>query len=704
MNIILSVSITSSIIAIVFSYMSFLYIKSFSSGSPEMKHIATLIHSGAKTFLHREYKIIAIFTFVISIMLMLVNIGDDYFFLQSIAFIAGSIASGLTGYFGMSIATQANVKTTECAKQGLRPALTLALMGGSVMGMSVVGISLLFLSLLFITMFYITGSMNSTLHILTGFSMGASLIALFSRVGGGIFTKAADISADLVGKIETGIPEDDPRNPAVIADNVGDNVGDVAGMGADLCESYVGVIISTMIIGSTIECSHLTSDTYIFVTLPLLLAATGIITSVLGILFIKYSKDEDPQRVLNNGSNISVIFMLISACLIITYILPQEFIYSNNGKIFSNTGICIAIISGVLTGVGIGLSTEYYCSKNKAPVNSIVNASSTGHATNIIAGIGLGMRSTFCPILLISLTIICSNHFAGIYGIALSALGMLSTVGLQLAIDAYGPIADNAGGIAVMANMDDSVRKITDQLDAVGNTTAAIGKGFAIGSAALTAFALFNAYQSKVYTLSSDTFMIIDISKPHVVSGMFLGGMLPFLFSSLTIDAVRESATTIIEEIRLQFRDNPEILSGKMSPDYHKCIDISTIAALKGMVKPGLLAVLFPILGGLIDKSGLFLAGLLIGSTVTGVLLAIFMSNSGGAWDNAKKQIEEQMQDKKNDSDAKSQHAASVTGDTVGDPFKDTAGPSINILIKLMSMVALLNVPMMIKYGSSLFI
>jgi len=694
-----------AICAIIYAFHKSNLINKISVNDKKMNFIATAIRNGAFTFIKREYKIILIFVFIISILLMILHLNEKQLLLQSITFILGAAGSALAGFLGMNIATKANVRTTESAKKGIYNALLVAFDGGIVMGMSVAGIGLLGLSLLFIISYSICGSINETLVIITGFSMGASLIALFARVGGGIFTKGADVGADLVGKIETGIPEDDPRNPATIADNVGDNVGDITGMGADLFESYIGALLACMVIGSTVSCNKFTSDeNLIFIILPMLMGGIGIISSIIGTWFIKYnSSSSDAQKLLNNCSNISVLLMIILSTIAIYYLLPITFQIINNNNIFSRLGIYISIISGILTGVIIALSTEYYCSKNKKPVNSIVNASTSGHATNIITGISIGMHSTLIPILSIAIAIIISSYFAGVYGISLAAVGMLSTIAMQLSIDAFGPIVDNAGGIAVMVKSDSYVRERTDQLDAVGNTTAAIGKGFAIGSAALTSFALFTAYQTQISIfLNNNNNISIDITKPHVIAGMFIGAMLPFFFSALTINAVGDAANAIIKESRKQLK---EILTLKnKNPDYEKCIDISTIAALKGMIKPGLLVIIVPILGGLIDKTGLFLGGILAGSTISGVVMAIFMANAGGAWDNAKKQIEdENIILEKNMGKGSSKHQASITGDTVGDPFKDTAGPSINILIKLMSIISLVLIPFISKFGFSLF-
>jgi len=671
----------------------------------EMNFIANAIRNGAFTFIKREYKVILIFVFIISILLLILNLNlnEKQLLLQPITFILGAFGSAFAGFLGMNIATKANVRTTISAKKSIYSALLVAFNGGIVMGMNVAGIGLLGLSLLFSISYLICDSISTVLVILTGFSMGASLIALFARVGGGIFTKGADVGADLVGKIEVGIPEDDPRNPATIADNVGDNVGDVTGMGADLFESYIGALLACMVIGSTVLCNTFTKDeNLIFVVLPMFISGIGILASIVGSFFIKYNTSQNPQKILNNCNNISVFLMIIFSSIGIYFLIPNTFQLLNSDNIYYKTGIYISIISGILTGVVIALSTEYYCSKNKKPVNDIVIASSSGHATNIISGISVGMHSTVIPILSIAISIIISSYFAGVYGISLAAVGMLSTIGMQLSIDAFGPIVDNAGGIAVMVKSESYLRERTDQLDAVGNTTAAIGKGFAIGSAALTAFALFTAYQTQISIfLNNNNSVSIDITKPHVVAGMFIGAMLPFFFSALTINAVGTAANAIIKESRTQLKD---ILKFNKKPNYEKCIDISTIAALKGMVKPGILVILVPIIGGLMDRTGLFLGGILAGATISGVVMAIFMANAGGAWDNAKKQIEEEKPIiKKNMGKGSSKHQASITGDTVGDPFKDTAGPSINILIKLMSIISLIIIPFISKFGFSLF-
>jgi len=703
-NIIIIFILASTFIALIYSYYNYLHVVNISIENKEMARIASLISEGASTFLKRQYKVLIYFIIFIAFILFIINFNNKYCIIQAFTFIFGAFVSGFTGFLGMSVATKANLRTASYAQKGLIDSLHIAFRGGSIMGLCTASFALLSLTFIYFIVFQLTKSINITLHILVGFSMGASSIALFSRVGGGIYTKAADISADLVGKIETKLPEDDPRNPAVIADNVGDNVGDIAGMGADLFESYAGAIIATMIIGSTLS-SISTPSLKIFILLPIILAGIGILVSILGIVFILNSVHQNPQYILNAGNNLTVSLMILSSFIIIYFLIPQTFFSLIENKDFNGLGLFISIITGILTGVGIGWSTEHYCSKNSATVNEIVKSSISGHATNVITGIAVGMKSTVIPIILMSMAILLSDYCAGIYGISLAAVGMLSTVGMQLAIDAYGPIVDNAGGIAVMAKMSTSVRKNTDHLDSIGNTTAAIGKGFAIGSAALTAFALFNAYQSKIAIYSSK--ITIDISKPHVMVGMLIGGMLTFLFSYFTISAVSKAAKTIIIEIRSQFKKSPEILRGEKFPNYTKCIDISTIAALQGMIKPGLLAIFIPIFAGLLDKTGLLLAGIMAGTTVTGVLIAIFMANAGGAWDNAKKQIEENMRLQNKSYKNKIltlQYDASITGDTVGDPFKDTAGPSINILIKLMNIVSLMFIPIMTKYGIEIFL
>ena len=645
-----AIGVVALLVALVFAKR----VTAVDAGTDRMKEIAGYIHEGAMAFLKREYKMIAIF---VAVLFVILTVTPGLGLTTAICFLVGAIFSILAGFFGMQVATKANVRTANAAQQsGMNKALSVAFSGGAVMGMCVVGLGLLGVSVLYLLFGDVT--------VVTGFGLGASSIALFGRVGGGIYTKAADVGADLVGKVEAGIPEDDPRNPAVIADNVGDNVGDVAGMGSDLFESYVGSIISAITLGV------LVLDGYNGNLFPMLLAATGIFASIIGTFFVRGKEGSNPQRALDMGTYVSGILVVIASFFLSNY-------FTGGYSAF------IAIVAGLAVGIIIGKLTEYYTSEHYKPVQHIAQQSETGAATTIISGLAVGMKSTMFPIIAMSVAIFVAYAAFGLFGIALAAVGMLSTCGMTIAVDAYGPIADNAGGIAEMAEMPKEVREITDKLDAVGNTTAAIGKGFAIGSAALTALALFASYAETVGLES------IDILNPNVIIGMFIGGMLPFLFSALTMEAVGSAANEMIEEVRRQFREFPGIMAGTEKPDYAKCVDISTAAALRQMIVPGLMAVAAPLAMGLILGADA-LGGLLAGALVTGVLMAIFMANAGGAWDNAKKFIEGGAHGGKG-SDA---HKAAVVGDTVGDPFKDTSGPSINILIKLMTIVSLVFAPL----------
>ena len=640
-----------AVVALLFAFYKIAFVSKQDAGTERMKEIAAAINDGAKAFLFAEYKILANFVVVLFIAIGL-GLGS---WITALCFLFGALFSILAGYIGMNVATKANVRTANAARtSGMNKALSIAFSGGSVMGMCVVGLGLLGASVLFLIF--------EDTNVLFGFSLGASSIALFARVGGGIYTKAADVGADLVGKVEAGIPEDDPRNPAVIADNVGDNVGDVAGMGADLFESYVGAIISAMTLGAVVVAKF--GD--LSVIFPLVIAACGILASVIATFFVRGKEGSNPHKALKMGSYVSALLVVIAAIILSKVMLGSY-------------GPAIAIVAGLVVGLVIGIVTEVYTSGDYKFVKKIAQQSETGSATTIISGTAVGMMSTWVPVILICVGIFLAYKFAGLYGIALAAVGMLSTTGITVAVDAYGPIADNAGGIAEMSGLDHSVREITDKLDAVGNTTAAMGKGFAIGSAALTALALFVSF-TQATGLTADQ---VALTSPTVVIGLLIGGMLPFVFSAMTMDSVSKAAYSMIEEVRRQFREIPGIMEGKAKPDYKTCVAISTTAALKEMLVPGIMAVVAPLAVGLILGSTA-LAGLLAGSLVSGVMMAMFMSNAGGAWDNAKKYIEEGHHGGKG-SDA---HKAAVVGDTVGDPFKDTSGPSINILIKLMTVVS----------------
>jgi len=718
-------------VALLYAFATTAWITGRDAGNERMQGIASQIQRGAMAFLAAEYRVLGLFVLVVAGVLAFLNRDNPMSsWTVGLSFIVGAFCSALAGYFGMKVATRANVRTAAAARTGLAPALTVAFRGGAVMGMSVVGLGLVGFGTLFLVylgqfnaLADVDGAafeFNRVINMLAGFSMGASSIALFARVGGGIYTKAADVGADLVGKVEAGIPEDHFLNPATIADNVGDNVGDVAGMGADLFESYIGAILGTMILGAVAVSGRLEAA-----ILPLVIAAAGVVVSVLMTFVVKTREGGNPQVALDTGAFGAAVLMLPISWFIIDFAVKTAaahktpIILEAGGAAVTTTQLMAAMVAGLVSGVAIGLITGYYCSKGKRPVNSIVEQSKTGPATNIIAGIGVGFESTAIPIVLIAAAIFVADHYAGLYGVALAALGMLSTTGIQLAVDAYGPISDNAGGIAEMSGLPHEVRGRTDNLDAVGNTTAAIGKGFAIASAALAALSLFAAYRNLAFKPGE----VLALTDPKVLIGLLIGGMLPFLFSAMAMKAVGAAAMDMITEVRRQFRDIPvlrsaltlvaraeheerslteaeerEVLAAGSKTEVERCVAISTQASIKRMMAPGILALVSPVIVGF--WSPYALGGLLAGTLVSGVMLAIFMSNAGGAWDNAKKQVEDQKKNfdqATNTGKGSERHKAAVIGDTVGDPFKDTAGPSLNILIKLMTIVAVVIAPLLAR-------